>query len=97
MSKRADTSLFAIAETDEFRKRLSSLAKPEQRRIRKKLSESVYPLLRVNPFSGPNIKRLTNYDPPTWRYRIGPYRVFYEISTSTVFLTTIHRRRAAYR
>jgi mRNA interferase RelE/StbE len=89
--------LFQVAETDEFRKRLSSLPEPERQRIQRKLIDSVYPLLRANPFSGPNIKRLTNYHPPTWRYRIGPYRVFYEIKPTVVFLTTIERRRDAYR
>jgi len=89
--------LFTIAEADEFRKQLLNLPPSEQRRIREKLAGSVYPPLRANPFSGPNIKRLTNYNPPTWRYRIGPYRIFYEISQTTVFITTIHRRKNAYR
>jgi mRNA interferase RelE/StbE len=97
MSGKADTRLFAIAEAGEFRRQLSNLPPSEQTQIRKKLATYVYPLIRENPFSGPNIKRLSNYSPPTWRYRIGPYRIFYEISPTVVFITAIHKRRDAYR
>jgi len=89
--------LFDIAETAEFRARLPELPANEQRRIRKKLTGYVYPLLRANPISGPNIKCLTSFSPTTWRYRIGAYRVFYEVRGVVVFVLTIKPRKDAYR
>ena len=56
-----------------------------------------YPILRANPISGPNIKCLSNFQPTTWRYRIGGYRVLYEIHGAVVYLLTIKLRRDAYR
>jgi len=54
--------------------------------------------LREEPHSGPNIKRLKNWDAPTWRYRIGAWRFFYEIDEehSLVLLTAAHHRSRAY-
>jgi mRNA interferase RelE/StbE len=89
--------LFKIAETATFRRTLAELDKPERVRLSEKLRSFVYPKLRMNPVSGPNVKRLTNDHPPTWRYRIGAYRVFYEIHGTVVFITAIHRRKDAYR
>jgi len=34
---------------------------------------------RNNPHFGPSIKRLKHWHPPTWRYRVGDWRFFYEI------------------
>jgi mRNA interferase RelE/StbE len=48
-------------------------------KLRKKLIGHVYPQLRNNPYFGKNIKKLKNYSPDTWRYRIGGYRFFCEI------------------
>jgi mRNA interferase RelE/StbE len=89
--------LFEIAETAEFQRCLAALPADEQRRVSRKLADYAYPMLRMNPFSGPNVKRLTNYSPATSRYRIGPYRIFYEIHGDVVFLTAIQRRRDAYK
>jgi mRNA interferase RelE/StbE len=57
----------------------------------------MYPILRANPISGPNIKCLSNVSPTTWRYRIGRHRVFYEVHGAVVFILTIKPRRDAYR
>ena len=46
--------------------------------ISMKLTKYVYPQLRKNPFFGTNIKKLKGYDPATWRYRIGKFRVFFK-------------------
>ena len=89
--------MFEIAETASFRKTLDELDKPERVRLLSKLRGFAYPLLRLNPISGPNVKRLANYSPPTWRYRVGAYRIFYEIHGTVVFITAVHRRRDAYR
>ena len=70
---------FKIFETDRFLKDLRQDFSGQQERIRIKLANYVYPQLRQSPYFGKNIKKLTNYKPQTWRYRIGDFRFFYEI------------------
>jgi mRNA interferase RelE/StbE len=93
----APSSDFRLFETDEFRKALARLRPPPS--VSKKLSGYVYPQLRRNPYVGPNIRKLRDYTPPTWRYRIGSYRVFYAVDANEriVFLLTIEDRKNAYR
>jgi len=64
-----------------------------------KLRNFVYPLLRENPYFGPNIKRLRNWEPATWRYRIGDWRFFYEIDEGRriIYMTAADHRREAHR
>jgi len=59
----------------------------------------VYPQLRDNPHFGKNIKKLKNYQPETWRYRIGAYRFFYEINTkeNIVYMLAVDSRKDSYR
>jgi mRNA interferase RelE/StbE len=65
----------------------------------RKLATYVYPQLRQGPFFGPNIRKLQGYTPATWRYRIGPYRIFYSVdkTESIVFMLTVDDRIGAYR
>ena len=93
----AHSSEFRVFETEEFRKALSRLGPP--RFLRKKLDALVYPQLRHGPYFGPNIRKLQGYEPATWRYRIGPYRVFYALDEGEriVFIPTIDDRKDAYR
>ena len=58
----------------------------------------MYPQLRQNPYFGKNIKKLKNYTPDTWRYRIGDYRFFYKIDAlqKTVFMLAADKRGDAY-
>ena len=93
----AHSSDFRVFETDEFKKALVRLHPP--RFLAKKLTTYVYPQLREGPYFGPNIRKLQGYTPETWRYRIGPYRVFYSIDETEriVFLLTIDDRKDAYR
>ena len=49
---------YKIAETDLFLKKIN---KNKYKKIYKKISEYIYPLLRKNPYFGPNIKRLKVY------------------------------------
>lgn len=67
-------------------------------RIREKLKEYVYPQLKENPHFGKNIKKLKNYQPETWRYRIGRYRFFYEIDDreGIVFMIAADDRKDSY-
>ena len=71
---------YRIFETEQFLEDLTQDFEGQGERLRKKLLEYVYPLLRNNPYFGKNIKKLKNYKPDTWRYRIGDYRFFYEIN-----------------
>lgn len=89
---------YRIFETETFQEDLTRLARSGRRSIKGKLREHVYPLLRSEPHFGPNIKRLRNWDPPTWRYRIGSWRFFYEIDEreKIVFMTTADHRSKAY-
>ncbi len=78
---------------------LSKLGPAAERRLAEKLRKHVYPILTENPHFGPNIKRLKNWEPPTWRYRVGDWRFFYEIGEDkrTVFMTAADHRKTAFR
>lgn len=91
--------MYRIFETEPFIRELESLGEPVKRRLLAKLHEHIYPVLREEPHFGPNIKRLRNWEPPTWRYRVGEWRLFYEIDEDrqTVFMTAVDHRREAYR
>ena len=90
---------FKIFETDRFIKDLDGDFSGQKARIKKKLDLQVYPTLRSQPYFGSNIKKLSDYTPPTWRYRIGDYRFFYTIDAEekTVFMLKIHKRSDAYK
>jgi len=88
-----------VFETRSFLADLATLGVVSQRRLEAKLRDYVYPLLRQTPHSGPNIKRLKNWDPPTWRYRVGDWRFFYEIEEKQriIFMIAADHRKEAYR
>lgn len=89
---------FRIFETVQFSKDLSQDFSGQQKRIKTKLATYVYPQLKQNPYFGKNIKKLTNYKPETWRYRIGNYRFFYEIDSrkKIIFMIAADNRSSAY-
>ena len=91
-------SEYRIFETEPFSKNLSAIARAGQKRVAEKLRKHVYPQLRLRPHFGPNIKKLKNYSPSTWRYRIGAWRFIYEIDEKEhiVFMTAAAHRSAAY-
>ena len=92
-------SEFRIFETEEFQQKQGKLPPRDFRWVQRKLSDAAYPQLRENPFFGPNIKKLKGYDPATWRYRIGRYRVFFVVDQTerVLFVLSIDDRRDAYR
>ena len=89
---------YRIFETDPFTKDLRVLARAGEKRILEKLRETVYPQLRAQPHAGPNIRKLVNWSPESWRYRIGSWRFFYEIDEQekTVLMTAASHRSSAY-
>ena len=91
-------SKYKIFESDQFLSDLDNLPKIYRIGIEKKLREYIYPQLKENPQNGLNIKKLRNYNPETWRYRIGNYRMFYEIDFELmiVVIISIEQRKDAY-
>jgi len=89
---------YKIFETDEFQKRIKKISKRDKSFIEKKLLQYIYPQLKEEPHYGNNIKKLVNYDPETWRYRIGKYRLFYFIDEEekVVYVISIDLRKDAY-
>lgn len=88
-------SNFKIAETDIFIKKIE---KQKYKNLYTKIKEYVYPLLRSNPYFGPNIKRLKGKLSEYYRYRIGDYRLFYKIEKERIiiFIIDIEHRKDAY-
>ncbi len=86
---------FQIAETETFAKKIQE---PRYRSLYKKIVDYVYPILRENPFFGPQIKKLKGPLAEVYRFRVGDFRLFYEISADTVivFILDIENRKDAY-
>ena len=92
------TGSYRIFATSQFLENLERLSPPILRKIQAKLECYVYPQLKREPHFGPNIKKLRDWEPETWRYRIGPWRAFYEINEreKVVSLLTFDWRKDAY-
>ncbi len=90
---------YRIFETDEFRRSLRKLDAPQRSYVEIRLKRRVYPQLRTQPYVGPNIKKLRGYEPETWRYRLGQFRVFYGIDQRQriIHILTVENRKDAYR
>ena len=86
---------FEIAETETFQRYIS---KKEISKIYNKIKTYVYPQLRINPFFGKNIKKLKGEFKDVYRYRIGEYRLFYQIDEKQIliFIMDIVKRKDAY-
>lgn len=89
---------YRIFETDEFQKRITKISKRDKLFIEKKLTQYIYPQLKEEPRYGNNIKKLVNYNPEIWRYRIGKYRLFYiiEEEEKIIYIISIDLRKDAY-
>jgi len=89
---------FKIFETNQFIQDLEGDFGGRQKWIYQKLHHYVYPQLKDNPYFGKNIKKLINYQPETWRYRIGNYRFFYKIDDKEkiVYMIAVDNRQNAY-
>ena len=89
---------FKIFETNSYLEDLKDDFSGQRGKILKKLTGYVYPQLRQNPYFGKNIKKLVNYNPETWRYRIGDYRFFYIINDrkNIVIMISADNRSRSY-
>jgi mRNA interferase RelE/StbE len=89
---------YRLFEVNQFKKDLEQIAQSGNRKVAKKLRDFVYPQLCQHPHFGPNIKKLKNFSPDTWRYRIGAWRFFYEIDEEEkiVFMLAASHRSKAY-
>ena len=87
---------FKIAETDHFTKKINSR---KFNFLNQKINDTIYPILRVNPFYGANIKKLKGEYKDVYRFRLGDYRLFYKIDEqeSLVFIVDIESRQYAYK
>ena len=92
-------SMYRIFETAKFARSLAQDFGGQKEKIINKLRTYVYPQLKDSPMYGPNIKKLRDWQPPTWRYRIGNYRFFYEIDIEEqiVFMILAENRGKAYK
>jgi mRNA interferase RelE/StbE len=91
-------SNFRIFETDQLISDIENLPPSSKSKIYKKIREYVYKQIAENPYFGLNIKKLKDFSPETWRYRIGTYRLFFEINDSEkiIFITALSKRKDAY-
>jgi mRNA interferase RelE/StbE len=92
-------SRYRIFETDQFLRSLEELGATEREFVVRKSRDYPYPQLAAEPHFGVNIKRLLRYVPPTWRYRIGRFRLFYLVDEKEriVFLLSLDHRKDAYK
>ena len=90
---------YRIFETERFINDLKLLARGGRGLLEEKLEEYVYPQLRIEPHYGQNIRKLRNWAPDTWRYRIGDWRFFYIINEEIhiVYMIAVSHRKDAYR
>lgn len=90
---------YRIFETEGFLDDLEQDFKGRKGKIHKKLREYVYPQLKIMPWFGSQIRKLKDYTPETWRYRIGDYRFFYQIDEKNkiVYMIAAEHRKQSYR
>ena len=86
---------YKIAETETFSKKINSR---KFNNLYNKIVNDVYPIFRNNPFFGVNIKRLKGKYKDVYRFRIGDYRLFYQVDDlkKIVFIINIENRQDAY-
>jgi mRNA interferase RelE/StbE len=87
---------YQIAETDTFSKKINT---GKYNHLYNKILNDVYPILRINPFFGVNIKKLKGEYKEIYRFRIGDYRMFYKIDDqkSIIYIINIENRQDAYK
>jgi mRNA interferase RelE/StbE len=87
---------YQIAETDTISKKINSR---KYNHLYNKILNDVYPILKLNPFFGINIKKLKGEYKEIYRFKIGDYRVFYRIDEpkEMIYIINIENRQDAYK
>jgi mRNA interferase RelE/StbE len=90
---------YRIFETAAFLDDLAEVPASQRERLAVKLAGYVYPFLRRAPRDHPQVRSLRNYQPETWRWRMGDWRAFYLIDDEArvVSMIALALRRDAYR
>jgi mRNA interferase RelE/StbE len=84
-----DASKFTLVITRSFFKDLQKINQPDQIRIRKALPE-----IEANPYKG---RKVVSADIGQYRWRVGSYRIRYDISGSEVIILRVIKREDVYR
>ena len=89
---------YRIFETENFSRDIEKITKGGSTKVKQKLRTYIYPQLQEEPHYGINIRKLKNWEPDTWRYRVGEWRFFYEIEEQdkVVCMIAAHHRKEAY-
>lgn len=89
---------YQVFETENFQDNLSRIQLGGSKNMQKKLESYVYAQLREEPHFGANIKKLRDFSPETWRYRISDWRFFYQIDEEEhiIYMIAAHHRKEAY-
>jgi mRNA interferase RelE/StbE len=87
---------YQIAETDTFSKKINSR---KYNHLYNKILNDVYPILKINPFFGVNIKKLKGEYKEIYRFRLGDYRIFYKIDDQKeiIYIINVENRQDAYK
>ena len=90
--------MYRLFLTSEFLKQLDKIEPPIRKKLDKKIEEYISPQLKQEPHFGQNVRKLRGYEPDTWRYRIGSFRLFYIIDEKekVVAMISIDDRKDAY-
>ena len=80
---------YRIFETNEYLRKLKKLTPRDREFISKKTLTYIYPQIKEEPHHGQNVKKLKGYEPGTWRYRLGNFRLLYTIEEDTHIVNTI--------
>ena len=89
--------MFSIIEKKYFLKQIEK--KKIDQKLYQKIVKEIYPILEKSPVNGNNnIKKLKGHLGDFYRYRIGNYRLVYEIDKGKViiFILYLKHRKEAY-
>lgn len=83
---------YKLVPSKSFLKDLAKLPEDAKSKAAKALMD-----LKTDPYTGRNVKKLTNFDIGTMRLRIGDYRLRYDIEGFDIHLRIIKHRKDVYR
>jgi mRNA interferase RelE/StbE len=89
--------MYKVFLTEKFKAGLNNIPQPLQKKITEKIKDYISPQVKLEPHFGINIKKLRDWSEPTWRYRIGNFRLFYRIDEKekvVVFISITDRKNA---